>query len=888
MSYLQVPRLHFAGKFQADVPTVNNYPKHYDNENFKPDDTIRRLSSLGGWNPGGSGSWRLHECVVHRVCYADGTYCDDPAMDPVIGMPIGAANSRVSGKMVDIDPYEQVTEIWGFQLNLGADADTGFTGDFEPAGYRDIWLRADEPLFDTGEASCYQSVLYLTNWKNAANSRFLNELAATAPQGKLPETLSIKFNLDGYNGNAADPLFTFGRITGSIGQYQATEPLRFVSGRALFPVAGAPFTLGSAYCVIDKSAIQIDLGNSMRVTQSGGPLTDVGKLYLATTTPDAVPVILGEINYEDTNWYAATAGVLTVPLTPDKLRLVVNRPIGVFHSASGQFLLQEHANGVWLRADNGIYRMNPGETQAAKFYVTQFGKPLANKNIKLYNSPLPDNSFVSAPYDAVPFVSIPAASQLTFVDTITTGADGTAALSMSASDPGAPRGPIDGQLYCISYGFGATLPVPGRDIMLVRVFTDYPVPTTPTWLEHVEPIFRQYANLYPVMKKVVDLSNYAAVMERLHMMQGIFQLPVTSPNYMPVTRDLSAGKLAMIRKWLQDPRYMQLDSVESLKLALQTAIELEHATIPPYLTALYSIKPDRNAEVSRLIRDVVMEEMLHMALVSNLLIAVGGSPDFVRPGFVPKYPGSLPGGLRAGLTVSLRRCSIEQIRDTFMVIEEPEDVIETKLKAARSTWPEQKNLYTIGWFYNEISAGLTALSKAGKITFGHADRQVKDWGGSGRLFAITSLEDALNAIEQIKEQGEGASPQNPGNGEGDLSHYYKFAEIVAGARLRPDGTGFSYTGAKIPFDQDGVWPMQDNPQPLLYPDGSLAKLLSGQFAQAYQSLLKGLNRTFNGEPAFLTETIGSMYELSLLAKKLMETPSGLEDGTTAGPAFRLP
>ena len=32
MSYLQFPRLAFTGKFQADVSTVNNDPRHFDNE----------------------------------------------------------------------------------------------------------------------------------------------------------------------------------------------------------------------------------------------------------------------------------------------------------------------------------------------------------------------------------------------------------------------------------------------------------------------------------------------------------------------------------------------------------------------------------------------------------------------------------------------------------------------------------------------------------------------------------------------------------------------------------------------------------------------------------------------------------------------------------------
>jgi Ferritin-like len=125
-------------------------------------------------------------------------------------------------------------------------------------------------------------------------------------------------------------------------------------------------------------------------------------------------------------------------------------------------------------------------------------------------------------------------------------------------------------------------------------------------------------------------------------------------------------------RWLDCPLYMDLSSPEDLKTALQTVIELEHSTIPPYLCALYSIKPGANTEVATLIRSVVMEEMLHMALACNLLISIGGTLRIGQPQFVPSYPGPPPGGLRGGLTVRLRKCSIEQIRDFFLSIEQPE------------------------------------------------------------------------------------------------------------------------------------------------------------------------------------------------------------------------
>lgn len=873
MSYLQFPRLHFSGTFQSDIPTVNNPRDYYDNDEFQ---TSYQLPAYpignGGPSPNGTGSWRLYNCTVQRVTYLDGTICDDARLDPIIGMPLSGVDSRVDGKMVDLDTDEKTTELWGFQILVGNGENAVFQGEYEVAAFSDYWFRAQDATFgDLGGSAFYQSVLNIGRWNNAIRSRFLDELAAGSPSGQAPEKLSIKFNLDAFDFNPASVNFLFGRITGTIGKYLPEEPWHFVNSRTLFPNPAARIGLNTAYCKVDNGIVHVDLGNSLPMEK--GVTANVDQIYLAVLPATGAPVLLGEINYAAPDWYTATAGVVSIPFTQDKAAIIENNPLAIFHTASGRILLQENEGGIFVNADAFTFRFNPGEKQTVRLYASALGKPLPNQVIRLFNIP-GRRTRPGAP------------SAISFPDTVTTNAAGVAEIPVTASDPGTPRGFIDGQMYYIGYSLGN---IRSSNTVMIKVYSGYKVPDQPTWMEHVQPIFQQYANLYPVMKAIVDLSNYASVMQRLHVLKNVFRLPISSPNYMPVTRDLSAAKLEMLRKWLDNPVYMKLDDVGQLKQALQTALELEHATIPPYLCALYSIKQGHNIEVAELIRGVVMEEMLHMALVSNLLIAIGGSPDMVHPGFVPRYPASLPGGLRAGLTVHLRRCSIEHIRDTFMTIEEPEEVVQTKMKALHQQWPEGTNPYTIGWFYDEIKRGLTELSNAGKIIFGNEDKQVKEWNGQGKLFVIKNLQDALNALEQIKDQGEGMSASDPQDGDGELAHYYKFAEIVNGHHLerKKDGT-FSYTGAKIPFDPKGVWPMEDDPQPVNYPEKSRAQILSVQFAQAYQAMLKGLHRTFNGEPGYLQEAVGTMFALSLMARKLVETPTGASDGTTMAPAFQLP
>src|SRR5277367_4613490 len=141
-------------------------------------------------------------------------------------------------------------------------------------------------------------------------------------------------------------------------------------------------------------------------------------------------------------------------------------------------------------------------------------------------------------------------------------------------------------------------------------------------------------------------------------------------------------------------------TVEGLRRALQKAIELEHATIPPYLYALYSLKPGTNLEIAGVIKSIVLQEMLHMSLDCNILNAIGGSPEIDAPCFVPKYPGPLPGGVESDLTVTLAPFSKQQVKDVFMVIEEPEDPLKFPVRNFAAMPPEKQE--TIGQFYGKI------------------------------------------------------------------------------------------------------------------------------------------------------------------------------------------
>jgi hypothetical protein len=44
--------------------------------------------------------------------------------------------------------------------------------------------------------------------------------------------------------------------------------------------------------------------------------------------------------------------------------------------------------------------------------------------------------------------------------------------------------------------------------------------------------------------------------------------------------------------------------------------------------------------------------MTHAVIAANLILALGGKPDITSPDKIFKYPGSLPGNIIPGLTLS--------------------------------------------------------------------------------------------------------------------------------------------------------------------------------------------------------------------------------------------
>jgi Ferritin-like len=331
-----------------------------------------------------------------------------------------------------------------------------------------------------------------------------------------------------------------------------------------------------------------------------------------------------------------------------------------------------------------------------------------------------------------------------------------------------------------------------------------------------------------------------------------------------------------------------IETVASLREHLQWAIELEHATLPPYLCALYSLDRARNPEAAEVMLSVFLEEMLHLALAANLLNAVGGRPQLDTPRMLPSYPRYLPHGDHS-FKVPLLPFGTQAL-EGFLKIEQP----------APPTAPAEGDGYeTIGQFYTAIGEGLSQLcARLGEadVFSGDPARQatgVSFLGDARRIIAVDRLATALLALQEIVEQGEGAERLEVWDGDHDMfhpereevGHYYRLQQLKLGRRYRRGDTPQSGpTGEAISIDWNGVRPMRPNPRTTDHTPGCPVRLAQEEFNHAYCGVLHLLEHAFNGSPQVLAGAIGAMYALKAQAESLMQIPT--HDGlAVAGPTF---
>ncbi|MEQ8405438.1 MAG: ferritin-like protein [Oceanicaulis sp.] len=329
------------------------------------------------------------------------------------------------------------------------------------------------------------------------------------------------------------------------------------------------------------------------------------------------------------------------------------------------------------------------------------------------------------------------------------------------------------------------------------------------------------------------------------------------------------------------------EGVEDVHALVQTAINLEFSTLPPYLYALMSIPPGENLEARQRIYAIAMEEMIHMCLACNIMNAIGGSPDIAAP----RYPGPLPGDVAQGLIIHLYPFS-PAAAEQGMHIEQPEDPINASvMKAAMDRAGTEP--VTIGEFYERLKVVLSQLPASAWS----ADRNQIDDSQffQGNLFKVNTYADAAQAIDNIVSEGEG-TPQTPGeNGspldfQNEMAHYYRFKEIFLNkvlTRTGQPGGGYQWGPQTLGIDWTKVYPAITDPEQHDFSnEPAAAREAQAECDAAYAAMIAGLRGAFNGDPGQLGVAVRAMFDLRMAARKAFTTP--LNDGRVAGPAFVVP
>lgn len=339
---------------------------------------------------------------------------------------------------------------------------------------------------------------------------------------------------------------------------------------------------------------------------------------------------------------------------------------------------------------------------------------------------------------------------------------------------------------------------------------------------------------------------------------------------------------------------------------LTEAAEIEHNLLCSYLYAAFSLKrgqadgltePEAEAVAGwrKTILGVAIEEMGHLALVNNLLVALGGAPHFDRPN-LPVPPGYHP----AGFVIRLMPFTKPTL-DHFIYLERPahaavpegeggyrRHVAVERIPTPGDLTPSTPDYETIGEFYAAIRTGLETFAQAQpKSTFltASASRQLSPETVSlPGLIVIRTLEDALKALDVIIEQGEGSSCE-----KGDC-HFTRFQEMRSQwAALERDNPAF------VPYHEAAHDPVMRKPAEGLkrvWVTEPRAAMLLDLGNALYALALTLLHHAYAPLPGSQASLVGAsielMHALGAIGTRLATLPAQPSGRITAGLTFAVP
>jgi len=348
---------------------------------------------------------------------------------------------------------------------------------------------------------------------------------------------------------------------------------------------------------------------------------------------------------------------------------------------------------------------------------------------------------------------------------------------------------------------------------------------------------------------------------------------------------------------------------EQLWSLLIEAAQIEHMIMCQYLYACWSLKtePDEGltaeqadavARWQETLTGIAIEEMLHLALVMNVMTAIGAAPSLARPNF-PRHSEFLPPGVEFAL-LPFGADSLTH----FLYLERPEGMERVDAAefvpaapppapvAGPEVMPRIQGFLTVGHLYRGIEQGLGDLAgRLGEpvLFVGEPRAQATpERFGWPQLIAVTGLASARAALEEIIEQGEGA------RGDWRPAHYGRFFGIWNEyQKLRGQDPSFEPARPVIPAFTQQPYDI-DQPQP--QPAEPLTRQVAELFNLGYEVLLQLLTRFFThtdetGEQldTLVQAALGLMAGvLRPLGTALTRLPMGpANPGRTAGAAFQM-
>jgi hypothetical protein len=350
---------------------------------------------------------------------------------------------------------------------------------------------------------------------------------------------------------------------------------------------------------------------------------------------------------------------------------------------------------------------------------------------------------------------------------------------------------------------------------------------------------------------------------------------------------------------------IKIESREHLLHTLMEASELEHNLMCLYLFASFSLKQADDNSLNatehkhvraweKVIKTIAIQEMGHLALVSNLISAIGGTATFRRPDF-PVRPGYYP----SDFIIELSPFSMSTL-EHFIFLERPadSDVQTSEEFEASSEYKREAPLRrlmshvgdyeTVAELYSAIGTGLEHLVESlgdEKVFCGSASLQLsEDEIKLTGLAKITDLRSAKDAIKVIIEQGEG--------GECEDCHFHLFEGIRA-EYLDLLSKNPSFNPArdcaknpamrKPPVGSEKIWIEHSRASAYLDIANALYGLLLKFLTQLYHSEQRSPQRRKD----LLNGTFKLMASLAAVSKILPDFPVSTESSFRAGVSFSI-